>query len=85
LESSSQLLGTAPAFSNAGKRMEIMNDDLNRLIHTNAQIAFDVGVRTERQRIVNLVEGWLADDQGDLRNVLNLIKTDNENTEKGQK
>jgi hypothetical protein len=33
-----------------------MNDDLNRLIHTNAHNAFEIGVRTEQQRIVNLVE-----------------------------
>ena len=33
-----------------------MNDDLNRLIHTNAQIAFDVGVRTERQRIIRILQ-----------------------------
>jgi hypothetical protein len=44
-----------------------------------------VGIANERNRIVALVEAWLDDDQGDLRNVLNLIKTDNKNTEKGQK
>lgn len=33
-----------------------MNDDLNRLIHTNAHSAFEVGVRTERERIVELLE-----------------------------
>jgi hypothetical protein len=47
--------------------------------------AYENGARRERDRIVALVEAWLDDDQGDLRNVLNLIKTDNENTEKGQK
>jgi hypothetical protein len=33
-----------------------MNDDLNRLIHTNAQHAFEVGVRTERERTIKLLE-----------------------------
>ena len=47
--------------------------------------AYENGAHRERDRIIALVEAWLDDDQGDLRNVLNVIKTDNENTEKGQK
>ncbi len=44
-----------------------------------------VGIANERDRIIALVEAWLDDDQGDLRRVLNLIKTGKKNTEKGQK
>lgn len=33
--------------------------DLNDLIHTNAVVAFEQGVKTERQRIIKLLEGYL--------------------------
>ncbi len=59
--------------------------ELNELIASSASHAYYAGKLHERERIIALVEAWLDDDQGDLRNVLNLIKTDNENTEKGQK
>jgi hypothetical protein len=63
--------------------------ELNELIASSSVHAYNSGIEQgrhlERDRIVALVEAWLDDDQGDLRNVLNLIKTDNENTETGQK
>jgi hypothetical protein len=59
--------------------------ELNDLIASSSVHAFNSGIEQgkhlERDRIVALVEAWLDDDQGDLRNVLNLIKTDNKNTE----
>lgn len=30
--------------------------DINDLIHTNAKVAFDQGVKTEQQRILTLIE-----------------------------
>jgi hypothetical protein len=63
--------------------------ELNELIASSSVHAYNSGIEQgkhlERDRIVALVEAWLDDDQGDLRNVLNLIKTDNKNTEKEQK
>jgi hypothetical protein len=63
--------------------------ELNELIASSSVHAYNSGIeqgkKLERERIVALVEAWLDDDQGDLRNVLNVIKTDNENTEKGRK
>jgi hypothetical protein len=63
--------------------------ELNELIASSSVHAYNSGIEQgrhlERDRILALVEAWLDDDQGDLRKVLNLIKTDNENTEKGQK
>ncbi len=63
--------------------------ELNELIASSSVHAYNSGLeqgkKLERERIVALVEAWLDDDQGDLRKVLNLIKTDNQNTEKGQK
>ena len=35
--------------------------DLNDLIHTNAVVAFEQGVKTERQRIISLLQGKLRD------------------------
>jgi hypothetical protein len=32
--------------------------DLNDLIHTNAHNAFEVGVRTERERIIRLLQDY---------------------------
>ena len=62
--------------------------ELNELIASSSVHAYNSGIEQgkhlERERIVALVEAWLDDDQGDLRNALNLIKTDNKNTEKGQ-
>jgi hypothetical protein len=34
--------------------------DLQDLIHTNAHNAFEIGVRTERERIVSLLEARVA-------------------------
>ena len=63
--------------------------ELNPHIASSSVHAFNSGVEQgrhlERDRILALVEAWLDDDQGDLRNVLNVIKTDNKNTEKEQK
>ena len=30
--------------------------DMNDLIHSNARVAFDTGVKTEQQRILNILE-----------------------------
>ena len=30
--------------------------DINDLIHSNARVAFDQGIKTERQRIIKLIE-----------------------------
>jgi hypothetical protein len=54
--------------------------ELNELIATSASHAYHAGELHERDRIIKLVEAWLDDDEGDLRNVLNLIKNDNKNT-----
>jgi hypothetical protein len=54
--------------------------ELNELIATSSSHAYHAGELHERERIVKLVEAWLDDDEGDLRKVLNLIKTDNKNT-----
>jgi hypothetical protein len=54
--------------------------ELNDLIASSTSHAYYAGELHERNRIIALVEAWLDDDQGDLRKVLNLIKTDNENT-----
>jgi hypothetical protein len=58
--------------------------ELNELIASSSVHAYNSGIeqgkKLERERILALVEAWLDDDQGDLRNVLNVIKTDNENT-----
>ena len=35
--------------------------DINDLIHTNARVAFDQGVKTEQQRIISLLQGKLRD------------------------
>ena len=44
-----------------------MSDQINSLIHTNAMHAFDQGVKTERQRIINLLpevfETYFAKDK----------------------
>ena len=41
--------------------------DINDLIHSNARVAFDQGVKTERQRIINLLpdvfETYFAKDK----------------------
>jgi hypothetical protein len=66
-------------------RVEMPKQKRRQSNRSKVLAAYENGARRERDRIVALVEAWLADDQGDLRNVLNLIKTDNENTEKGQK
>jgi len=52
--------------------MELRRDDIG------------LGRRLERERIIKLVEAWLDDDEGDLREVLNLIKGDNKNTENAE-
>lgn len=36
-----------------------MSDQINSLIHTNAVMAFQQGEKTERQRILNLLENSL--------------------------
>jgi hypothetical protein len=58
--------------------------ELNELIASSSVHAYNSGIeqgkKLERERILALIEAWLDDDQGDLREVLNLIKTDNENT-----
>jgi hypothetical protein len=58
--------------------------ELNELIASSSVHAYNSGIeqgkKLERERILALVEAWLDDDEGDLRKVLNLIKTDNENT-----
>ena len=35
--------------------------DLQDLIHTNAHNAFEIGVRTERERIIKLLEACIAE------------------------
>ena len=41
--------------------------DINDLIHSNARVAFDQGIKTERQRIINLLpdvfETYFAKDK----------------------
>jgi hypothetical protein len=32
--------------------------DLQDLIHTNAHNAYEIGVRTERERIIKLLDSW---------------------------
>jgi hypothetical protein len=46
--------------------------ELNDLIHTNAQNAFAIGVRTERERIIKLLE----EDEDANHYALRLIKAE---------
>jgi hypothetical protein len=55
--------------------------ELNELIATSASHAYRAGELHERDRIVKLVEAWLDDDEADLRNVLDIIKSDTKNAE----
>ena len=58
--------------------------DLNDLIHTNAQNAFGIGVKTERERIIKLLsqvrETWVKPTQfnypNELENLIQLIKAE---------
>jgi hypothetical protein len=36
--------------------------DINDLIASNARVAFDTGVKTERQRIVDIIEDYGSED-----------------------
>jgi hypothetical protein len=37
--------------------------DINDLIHTNARVAFDQGVKTELQRILNILTPYATHDE----------------------
>jgi hypothetical protein len=58
--------------------------DLNDLIHTNAQNAFGIGVKTERERIIKLLSEvratWVKPTQfnypNELENLIELIKAE---------
>jgi predicted O-linked N-acetylglucosamine transferase (SPINDLY family) len=52
--------------------------ELNELIASSSVHAYNSGIeqgkQLERERIVALVETWLDDDQGDLRQIIQTIK-----------
>ena len=73
-------MSLSPVYHVLGKAMQGEPLNQNQVKYIVAAIRSD-----ERKRIVKLVEDWLDDDQGDLKEVLNIIKTGKKNTEKGQK
>lgn len=57
-----------------------MSDQINSLIHSNARLAFDQGVKTERQRIIRLLEQVAAEAHKAI--LFDSNKRDNVNREK---
>ena len=48
--------------------------DINDLIHTNARVAFDQGVKTERERILQIIARYRHKPSFGYENLISLIK-----------
>lgn len=48
--------------------------DINDLIHTNAKVAFDTGVKTERERILKIIADYRNKPSFGYANLIALIK-----------
>lgn len=47
---------------------------INDLIHTNARLAYDQGIKAEQERILNIIDNYRGKPDFTLANLISLIK-----------